>query len=37
VRVVPDTGTGQLKGLRGTFNIEIRERKHYYSFDYELD
>jgi hypothetical protein len=36
VRVVPDTGSGELQGLRGSFNIEIREGKHLYSFDYEL-
>ena len=35
--VVPDTGTGQLSGLRGRMAIEIVEGKHFYTFDYELD
>ena len=36
VKVVPDSGTGELKGLRGSLSIEIREGKHFYTFDYTL-
>ena len=35
--VVPDTGTGQLVGLRGRMAIEIVDGKHFYTLDYELD
>ena len=34
--VVPDTGTGELAGLRGRMTIDIADGKHYYTFDYEL-
>lgn len=36
VTVVPDSGTGALKGLRGRFAIDIVDGKHFYTFDYEL-
>jgi len=36
VRVVPDSGTGQLLGLVGTMTIKIVEGKHLYEFDYTL-
>ncbi|MYM68922.1 DUF3224 domain-containing protein [Pseudoduganella sp. FT55W] len=36
VAVVPDSGTGELAGLRGTLNIRIDGGKHYYDFDYTL-
>jgi hypothetical protein len=36
VTVVPDSGTGQLTGLTGTFNIQIVDGKHSYTFDYTL-
>jgi len=36
VRVVPDSGTGQLLGLVGTMTIRIVEGKHLYEFDYTL-
>ena len=35
--VVPDTGTGELTGLRGRMAIDIVDGKHFYTFDYELD
>lgn len=35
--VVPDTGTGELTGLRGRLAIDIVDGKHFYIFDYELD
>jgi hypothetical protein len=36
VAVVPDSGSGELAGLRGTLNIRIEDGKHYYDFDYTL-
>jgi hypothetical protein len=36
VRVVPDTGTGELTGLRGSMRIDIVDGKHLYDFDYVL-
>jgi hypothetical protein len=36
VIVVPGSGTGDLKGIRGTFNIEISGGKHSYDFTYTL-
>jgi hypothetical protein len=36
ITVVPDSGTGQLAGLTGTFNIKIAEGKHSYDFEYTL-
>ena len=36
VTVVPDSGTGQLVGLRGSMTIKIESRKHFYEFEYTL-
>lgn len=36
IQVVPDTGTGELTGLRGRMKIDIVEGKHFYDFEYEL-
>ena len=36
IRVVPDSGTGELEGLTGTFEIVIEGRNHSYHFDYVL-
>ena len=36
IRVVPDSGTGQLVGISGTFEIVLENGKHSYHFDYEL-
>ena len=36
VAVVPDSGSGELAGLRGTLNIRMEDGKHYYDFDYTL-
>lgn len=36
VTVVPDSGTGELKGLAGKLTIDIRDGKHFYGFDYTL-
>jgi hypothetical protein len=34
--VVPGSGTGELQGIRGTFNIEISGGQHSYDFTYTL-
>jgi Protein of unknown function (DUF3224) len=36
VIVVPGSGTGELKGIRGDFKIDISGGKHSYDFDYSL-
>ena len=36
IQVVPQSGTGGLAGLSGTFAIVIADGKHSYQFDYEL-
>lgn len=36
IRVVPDSGTGELTGLRGTMAIDIRDKQHFYTLDYEI-
>ena len=36
VTVVPDSGTEELIGLEGEFEINIEEGKHYYEFTYRL-
>jgi hypothetical protein len=36
IMVVPDSGTDELAGLAGTMEIEIRDGRHFYRFDYRL-
>jgi hypothetical protein len=36
VTVVPDSGTGELTGLRGAMRIDVSAGAHSYTFDYEL-
>ena len=36
ITVVPDSGTGELAGLEGTFRLQIVEGRHLYEFDYRL-
>jgi hypothetical protein len=36
IKVVPDSGTGDLAGLAGSMTIDIQEGKHFYGFDYTL-
>ena len=36
LHVVPDSGSGQLAGLRGRMQIEITGGAHFYRFDYTL-
>ena len=34
--IVPGSGTGQLEGITGTVGIDIVEKKHFYTVEYEL-
>ena len=34
--VVPGSGTGELKGIAGTFTIRIENGQHFYDLDYTL-
>ena len=36
ISVVPDSGTGELAGLRGQMTIEVSGREHGYSLEYSL-
>jgi hypothetical protein len=36
VRVVPDSGTGELAGIDGTLGIRIEAGQHFYDFEYSL-
>ncbi len=36
VTVVPDSGTGDLRGLRGQMKIDIVDGQHHYDFEYEI-
>ena len=36
ITVIPDTGTEELRGIAGTMTIDIRDGKHFYTFDYTL-
>jgi hypothetical protein len=36
VTVVPDSATGELRGLSGSMAIRITEGEHHYAFDYVL-
>ncbi len=36
VIVVPGSGTGELKGIEGTFIVRIEDGKHFYDFDYQM-
>lgn len=36
IQVVPDSATDELVGLKGQMQIEIKDGKHFYMFDYSL-
>jgi hypothetical protein len=36
IRVVPDSGTGELVGIDGELHIKIADGKHFYRFEYTL-
>ena len=37
IQVVPDSGTGELKGISGRMTIEIVEGRHFYTIEYLLE
>lgn len=37
ITVVPDSGTDELTGLTGSLIIEIVEKKHYYTFTFDIN
>jgi len=37
VVILPDTGTGELKGISGSLSVEITPEAHKYTIDYELE
>lgn len=36
LEVVPNSGSGELKGLTGKMDIRIEDGQHYYDFEYQL-
>jgi Protein of unknown function (DUF3224) len=36
VAIVPGSGTGELKGIAGTFDIKIADGQHSYDLEYTL-
>ena len=36
VIIVPDSGTGELQGISGSLDIDIKDGKHFYTVDYTL-
>ena len=36
IKIVPDSGTGELTGISGTFNLTITDGKHLYDLEYTL-
>ena len=36
VQIVPGSGSGDFKGIAGTFTIKIENRQHFYDLDYTL-
>ena len=36
INVVPDSGTDELKGLKGSMVIDVVEKRHHYTFDFTL-
>ena len=36
VRIVPDLGTGGLRGIRGEMEIRVEDNKHHYRIEYEF-
>jgi hypothetical protein len=37
ISIVPDSGTGELTGIRGTIDIEIVAKQHHYAIDYTIE
>ena len=37
ITIVPDSGTGELKSITGSMDIQIEDGKHFYTVDYSLE
>lgn len=37
VEIIPDSGEGELKGLRGTMTIDVKNGEHYYEIEIKQD
>lgn len=37
IQVAPGSGTEELSGIRGTMDIRIEDKQHFYDFDYEIE
>lgn len=37
ITIVPDSGTGELRGISGKLDVQIIDGKHLYEIDYSLD
>lgn len=37
ISVVPDSGTGELEGIRGSMQIIIKDGRHSYEFEYTIE
>lgn len=37
IAVVPDSGSGELKGLSGSMTIQMEGKQHFYYFDWEIE
>jgi hypothetical protein len=36
VTIVPDSGTNELEGIRGSMKIDIEDKQHFYELDYSF-
>ncbi|SEM20429.1 Protein of unknown function [Luteibacter sp. UNCMF331Sha3.1] len=36
ITIVPDSGSGELKGIAGSLGIEVKDGKHFYDLEYTL-
>jgi hypothetical protein len=36
ITVIPDSGSGELEGLKGAMSIRIEDKQHFYDFEFEL-
>jgi hypothetical protein len=37
LEVLPDSGTGNLAGLKGSMQIRVEDGQHHYDFEYQID
>ncbi len=36
IKIVPDSGSGELEGIQGAMDIQIEDGKHFYTLEYQL-